>query len=243
MVVKKFYFTIDGKNVLVNIKSNSMSKNITVIYLETKIVIIKPTRMSNTALKRVLEDNKTKIVEEYIANLRKCSNKIGKLNTIFYDGKEYILKILKQDENRLNVTVRLDEKSLLIFVPIKNWDEKKSVAIYALDEFFRKNTKKMLKTELVNWSKVTNVSYNKVSVKRAKTKWGSCVKNTRKLNFNLKLSMMPQYVRSSIIVHELCHIIEANHSANFWKLVYSYIPNYDECKKWLKDNFEKLSYD
>ena len=50
MVVNKFYVTIDGKNVLVNIKSNSMSKNITVRYLETKIVIIKPTRMSNTAL-------------------------------------------------------------------------------------------------------------------------------------------------------------------------------------------------
>lgn len=154
MAVNKFYVTIDGKNVLVNIKSNSMSKNITVRYLESEIVIIKPTRMSNTALKRVLEDNKTKIVEEYIANLRKSSDKIGKLNTIFYDGKEYTLKIIKQDENRSNVTVRLDEKSLLISVPIKNWDEKKSVAIYALDEFFRESTKRMLKTELVNWSKV-----------------------------------------------------------------------------------------
>lgn len=243
MVANKFYVIIDGKNVLVNIKSNSMSKNVTIKYLDSEIVIIKPARMSNTALKRVLEDNKAKIVEDYIANFKKHSDKIDKLNAILYDGKEYKLEILKQDENKSNVTVRLDEKSLLVFVPIKNWDEKKNVVVYALDEFFRENTKKMLKTELVNWSKATNINYNRVSVKRAKTRWGSCVKNTRNLNFNLKLSMMPQYVRSSIIVHELCHIIEANHGTNFWKLVYSYIPNYDECKKWLKNNFEKLNYD
>lgn len=68
-------------------------------------------------------------------------------------------------------------------------------------------------------------SYNKVSVKRLKSRWGSC-SSKRNLSFNCKLLYFNTKVIDYVIVHELCHLVEMNHSKNFWKLVEQFIPDY-----------------
>lgn len=74
-----------------------------------------------------------------------------------------------------------------------------------------------------------------ISITSAHTRWGSCnYKN--KLNFTYKLIMCPKEIIDYIIIHELCHTIEKNHSQRFWSKVRSILPNYKICEKWLKDN-------
>ena len=83
------------------------------------------------------------------------------------------------------------------------------------------------------------VSYGRITLRQQKTRWGSCSANGN-LNFNWLLILAPPEVLDYVVVHELCHRKEMNHSQAFWKEVGAVLPNYKEQKKWLKENGWKL---
>ena len=79
-----------------------------------------------------------------------------------------------------------------------------------------------------------DVSYGRISIRNQKTLWGSCSAKGN-LSFNCLLMKVPDNIRDYVIVHELCHRLEMNHSAAFWEHVGKAIPDYKECRKWLKN--------
>jgi len=86
-------------------------------------------------------------------------------------------------------------------------------------------------TELNN--KHYGFKFNKIAIKNQKTRWGSCSKK-RNLNFNYKILFLSPKMRDYIIIHELCHLREFNHSNKFWRLVAKAIPNYADIVEELK---------
>lgn len=75
--------------------------------------------------------------------------------------------------------------------------------------------------------------FNKITIKSQKTCWGSCSKK-KNLNFNYKILFLPSKIRDYIIIHELCHLKEFNHSQKFWNLVGKAVPNFFGVKEELK---------
>ena len=75
--------------------------------------------------------------------------------------------------------------------------------------------------------------YNRISIRNQKTRWGSC-STKGNLNFNYKIFFLSPEMRDYIIVHELCHLKEFNHSSKFWALVEEITPNYREIRKEIK---------
>ena len=79
------------------------------------------------------------------------------------------------------------------------------------------------------------VSYGRITIRHQRTRWGSC-STKGNLNFNCLLMLTPPEVIDYVIVHELCHRKEMNHSARFWTLVASILPDYTEQKRWLREH-------
>lgn len=77
--------------------------------------------------------------------------------------------------------------------------------------------------------------FNQIYIKNQKTRWGSCSKR-KNLSFNYKIVFLPKEHRDYIIVHELCHLKEFNHSHKFWSLVGKILPDYLEIKKELRNH-------
>lgn len=75
--------------------------------------------------------------------------------------------------------------------------------------------------------------YSKVSIKNQKTRWGSCSKKGN-LNFNYRIILLSPELRDYIIIHELCHLKEFNHSLQFWQLVAECCPNYAALRQGLR---------
>ena len=79
----------------------------------------------------------------------------------------------------------------------------------------------------------------RVTIREQKSRWGSC-SGKGNLNFNWKLIMAPPQALDYVVVHELCHLYEFNHSPRFWSMVEKQLPDYEVWKKWLKDHTEDL---
>ena len=83
------------------------------------------------------------------------------------------------------------------------------------------------------------VTYGNITIRSQRTRWGSC-SSKGNLNFNCLLMLVPDDVRDYVVVHELCHRKEMNHSAKFWAEVARVLPDYAESRRWLKENGQSL---
>ena len=89
------------------------------------------------------------------------------------------------------------------------------------------------------YAKLVGVSYGRICIRNQKSKWGSC-SSKGNLNFNCLLMLMPPEVIDSVIVHELCHRKEMNHSPRFYAEVLRVMPDYYERHKWIKEHGEAI---
>ena len=83
------------------------------------------------------------------------------------------------------------------------------------------------------------VTYGRISIRHQKTKWGSC-SSKGNLNFNCLLMLAPEAVLDYVVVHELCHRKQMNHSPAFWSEVERILPDYRIARKWLKTHGQEL---
>jgi len=177
--------------------------------------------------------------------------------TIKLKNKIYQYKLIKTKRaKRINLSIKSDATIVLSmpkylpFIYAQNFLKKKADWLIEKIENIQKNNsvwhldkndyqkQKTKALELVykkveKFNKVYNFKFNKVSVKNQKTRWGSC-SSQKNLNFNYRIIYLPEKLVDYIIVHELCHLKEMNHSKNFWDLVKKVLPDYLSLRKMLK---------
>lgn len=106
-------------------------------------------------------------------------------------------------------------------------------------ERLRELGKKVIPEKVVYYARLMGVSYGRISIRSQKTRWGSC-SHEGNLNFNCLLMMVPPEVLDYVVIHELSHRLEMNHSARFWTQVEKVLPDYRGPRKWLKEHGGKL---
>lgn len=92
---------------------------------------------------------------------------------------------------------------------------------------------RIIQERLVHFNQYYKYVYTRVSVKNQKTRWGSCSRRGA-LSFNYRLAFLPEEIRDYVVVHELCHLGQFNHSPAFWKLVAETVPEYKRIRARLK---------
>ncbi len=89
------------------------------------------------------------------------------------------------------------------------------------------------------YAAVYAVKYRRISIRAQGTRWGSCSMH-KNLNFNWRIILAPEDIQRYVVVHEVCHLREMNHSRKFWDLVEMTIPQYKACRKWLRKSGHSL---
>ena len=98
---------------------------------------------------------------------------------------------------------------------------------------------KVIPARVEYFAKVIGVTYGKITIRNQKTRWGSC-SSKGNLNFNCLLMLAPLEVLDYVVVHELCHRKQMNHSKAFWLEVEKVLPDYKEARKWLKEEGSQM---
>lgn len=91
----------------------------------------------------------------------------------------------------------------------------------------------LVRDRLAVLNELYRFAYNRVAIRNQKTRWGSCSKKGN-LNFNYRIASLPLHLADYVIVHELCHLSEFNHSPQFWNLVARAIPDHSQRRKELR---------
>ena len=99
--------------------------------------------------------------------------------------------------------------------------------------------KQIIPEKVAYYARLMGVTYGRISIRKQKTRWGSCSREGN-LNFNCLLMMTPPEVLDYVVVHELSHRLEMNHSSRFWAQVERVIPDYRKPRKWLKEHGNQL---
>lgn len=130
----------------------------------------------------------------------------------------------------------------------RNWIEKNLIKLTPEEkvkltprelETLREQARVLIDARLKFFAPKIGVSYNRVTIRAQRTRWGSC-STQGNLNFNCLLALVPAEVMDYVVVHELCHRKELNHSPRFWREVAKIIPDYKIRRKWLKEQGYKL---
>jgi len=103
------------------------------------------------------------------------------------------------------------------------------------EKWYRTQARQIISQRVAWYADALNLKYRRISITGAMKQWGSC-SGRDSLNFSWRIILAPIEVIDYVIVHELCHVVEKNHSPRFWSQVIKIIPEYKLRKKWLKEN-------
>ena len=126
--------------------------------------------------------------------------------------KEWILKALKKQKERNEKYVGLSEKEI---------------------SDLKKSAKKYFKDKTAYFASIMNLKYSRITITSAKTRFGSC-SSRGNISYSWRLMLYPEEAREYVVVHELAHLVEMNHSSRFYKIIESVFPDYKERKRMLK---------
>ena len=152
---------------------------------------------------------------------------------LYYLGRE--LPLVVQLTTGEVPSVNLSAGSLRIACPAGLSEEAQRAAISrALLAWYKEQAAELLGESVQRWQPEVGVSPARISIGDQKTRWGSCSPKGS-LRFNLRLAMVPHALIDYVAVHELCHLLEANHSESFWQHVRRFMPDFEERRRRLKE--------
>ena len=228
--------TIIGHDILIDIKRTLTLEKIAIKVKGGKVTIKVPFFINNNLIEQLVNKKLSWIKKQLNiqSNFVQFEKKLYVNDEKFlYLGKYYKLKIIKNKKYSVNiegdflqVNVKNELNKLKIKKLLKEWFYEKSLI------YFKKETH--------NCAKKNHLKINSVKVREYKARWGSC-SNKGDISFNWRLIMAPPKIIEYVIIHELMHIKEHNHSPKYWNYVKSLYPNINEAKEWLMYNGQTLN--
>lgn len=144
-------------------------------------------------------------------------------------GKPYMLQVVPDGKR---YSIEKTPNKIIMTVPDGATTEGKE---QALTEWYRAEVKRVLETVFETCKKKTGIDADEAKIKKMKTRWGTCNIDSRRIWINLQLAKKPPECLEYVVIHELVHLLEKNHTNRFNALVEEYCPTWKEAKKLLTE--------
>lgn len=151
------------------------------------------------------------------------------------DGAIRLHRIQNRDEKHIRVYRKQGENGECLLCMVSGIQNNEEAYRRAVTGWLREYARYELGKKVQFYSAQMRVTVNRIAIKEQKTRWGSC-SSKGNLNFNWKLALMPERIQTYVVVHELAHRKQMNHSEAFWKEVEAVLPEYKTSRQWLKEH-------
>ncbi len=229
--------TLDGHTIIYVVKHSKKARLARLeIAPDTGLIVIVPSSYGTERIQNILKNKSRWILNKLNhVHLTKHSrtNKLKDGDAIPYLGNFLKLTIRECDGFGESVTLVQDKLIVALRPGITGLNQ-------IVEQWYRVRARQILKEKIERYAKLMVVDYNRIYLKGQKTVWGSCSRK-HNLNFNWRLLMTPESIIDYVVVHELAHMKEMNHSKKFWQIVAGYCPEWQQRRKWLRENTMKLN--
>ena len=225
---------INVDDLVVMIKYRKNMKN---IYLKVEknadVVVSAPPRTPNYIIKKLIHENidEIKLRRNNILTNRYTVKQYvtGEKHIIF--GKEFVLEVRLGNKN----VVKLSDDKIILVIKDKDQDRGQIVTSYLRKVLYNKAL------EFINkYEKIMGVHAEQLRIKKMKTRWGTCNIEAKRIWINYELIKYPIECLEHIVVHELTHLLETNHTPRFYALLGKYYPKFRENDKLIKEFSKKI---
>ncbi|MHC1785089.1 MAG: M48 family metallopeptidase [Anaerolineaceae bacterium] len=169
---------------------------------------------------------------------RQQSQNVQSDKILLFHGKP--MKVLADPYQSNGKAEKIRIEANRIILPV-NGHSKAKAALF-LQNHLKEQARLEINSLVMSFSEKMGTPFNRITIRDQRTRWGAC--SARKsLSFNWRLVMAPPEVTEYVIIHELAHLLEMNHSIRFWKIVEKYCPDYKKRRLWLKKNGHLLRPD
>lgn len=232
-----------------SVKYGTRTIEFTVIYRKRKtleirveapgvVSVIAPVGTTEETIKQVVKKKGKWIVQKLFlmqnVDHQKIKREFVSGEAFLYLGRNYTLQLI-HDEQLKTPQVKLFHGKFYVTTSTKE----EAVIKQAMEQWYRQKTYEKVKERITYYQRHFTNKPTNIKVKEQKRRWASCTAN-RELLFNWRCVMAPSPVLDYIVVHEMCHMVHMNHSKDFWDLVASIMPDYQERKEWLKKHGVKM---
>lgn len=209
-------------DILIRTNRRSLSLSIS---KQGELVVRAPKKLSMQYILNFIKEKEKWIdkKKKEILDASSFGNQFSSYDSFLFCGKKY--KPVKQKGIR---KIELTEKEIVLPDVADN-----DKLLILLANWYAEQTKEILKMRCEYFASLMQINYSKIVIVNNKRRWGACAQNGT-LKFNFKLSMLPHRVIDYIVIHELTHLIEFNHSQAFYKIIESIMPDYKKQKNELK---------
>ncbi|GMA60657.1 M48 family metallopeptidase [Alicyclobacillus fastidiosus] len=190
-----------------------------------------PRRVMQSSIERVIRQHQTWVLNELERTTNRMKRPVAPGDRILLFGKDWTIV---QTSNVQAPACAKSEQAIL--VPPYCSDADCHRAVY---ELLREIAAQRLHPFAQALAQQFHLVPNRIVVKEQKRRWGSC-SSKRNINLNWRLIQAPQDVQAYVVVHELAHLEQMNHSDQFWKLVRAMMPEFETHRNWLYRHGERL---
>jgi len=223
MSTNQSLFKVGGIKVIV-LHKNIKNLHLNVLPPIGKVRVSAPTNMSDDAIRTFLATRISWIKKKqakFKGQERQPPRKYVSGESHYYLGKRYRLEVVSVN-TRPSVVIRGKKKLVLSVKPKSKLLKREQI----MQDWYRGKLKNILNVLIEKWQKKIGVQANHWSIRRMKTRWGTCDKRTKRLWFNLELIKKPKSCIQYVVVHELVHLIERKHNDKFVSLMDKYLPKW-----------------
>lgn len=214
------------------IEINIIKSNIKNVYIQiknNKIIVKSPKRLSEKKIMEIVNQKKEWIYEK-ITKLEK--NEIKEGSIVYVLGKPYILNIYY--EQTINSTIKILEGKLQVILPQnREYKENTEIINELISKLYEKIADKEVPMAMALVTRFVGIKPNKYRIKKLKSAWGTCTSN-KNITINSELMKFDREVIQYVVLHEICHLKNMNHSSEFWNMVEKYMSNYKDVRSRLK---------
>ncbi len=221
-----------------SVKEDGRARRIILTVSDGKVEVTKPPYVPVEEVNKFVGSNRDWILER-LREQKKVWGEMSPGVKLPYRGRRLVLKPFVIGCGQ----IRIDYKDgvVYLYLPRSISEEERQERIYQkLRWWYRKRAREVFTERLGHFAAIMNLKYNRLRVKDQKTRWGSCSRKGN-INLNWRLILAPSSVIDYVIIHELLHLKHMNHSADFWKDLAGFLPDYKLQRNWLKENGKKLT--
>jgi len=227
---------IEGNGFIAEVVRTARIKTATIKVKEGVVSVVVPRKLSGEQIAQLLKEKNSWIKKKITLHREVMpvrSKQYVSGESFAYLGRNYRLKVLGDGF----APVKLIHGQLVVTLP--SGSKHPHMTRNALIRWYKQRAELKLQEKVKRYADMVGVEPREVRIKTFKSRWGSCCTKGN-IDFNWKVVLAPNRIVDYVVVHELCHLKQHDHSPKFWKEVERVMPDYADCKQWLKLNGGQL---